>query len=75
MKEIQLKPREYDIIADMASGSFRNDSARFDGGNFLCKCYVKAIIDYCHRNDLVIMDGKILKKEPADGRPDNLSRG
>jgi len=75
MKEIKLKPREYDIIADMASGRFRDDPARFDGGNFLCKCYVQAIIDYCHKNNLVIMDGKLLKKEPKDGQPEALSRG
>lgn len=74
MKEIQLKPIEYEIIAGMAAGSFRNDSARFDGGNFLCKCYVKAIVDYCQRKNLVISDGKILKKESQDGQRDKTTK-
>lgn len=63
MKEIKLKPREYDIIADMASDKFRNNPVRFDGGNFLAQCYLEAILAYCCKHKLNIINGKLVKNE------------
>lgn len=61
MKEIELNEKDYSTIKDRANSEFVNSPAKYEYGNFVCKCIIKAFLTFLNHKDYVIRKGKIFE--------------
>lgn len=64
MKQVELTEQDYRAIKDMALSLWRERSISYKTPEeFVCQCYVSAVVTFCNARGLTLVDGKFYAKE------------
>lgn len=64
MKQVELTEQDYRAIKDMALSLWRERSISYKTPEeFVCQCYVAAVVAFCTSRGLTLQDGKFYAKE------------
>lgn len=64
MKQVELTEQDYRVIKDMALSTWREKAISYKTPEeFVCQCYVAAVVTFCTARGLTLVDGKFYAKE------------